>query len=159
MLKWWKIKRNWEIRFIITNNFTMKNHKFVVMFIAGILIIPCIVSASITAGTPISNFIHTVEAIILVSLLIIGLWKKPKSKFGIVFVGIGVIQLFQAGDMFKKTMFYYNPMTPVPGIGSFVGMILGALAILAIYYYIGRSLGKLCSKLYSKFISEKNSRK
>ena len=135
----------------------MKNHKFVAVFIIGILVAPCIVSASITAGTPISNFIHTVEATVLAILLIIGLWKKPKSKLGIMFVGLGVIQLFLAGNAFKGTMFYYNPMTPVPGIGSFVGMILLTLATFTIYYYIGRGLGKLCSKLYGKFISKKKS--
>ncbi len=133
----------------------MKNHKFVAVFIIGILVAPCIVSASITAGTPISNFIHTVEATILVILLIIGLWKKPKSKLGIVFVGLGIIQLFLAGNAFKGTMFYYNPMTPVPGIGGFVAMILVVLATFAIYYYIGYGL----SKLYGKFISKKRAAK
>ena len=130
----------------------MKKHKFVVMFIVGMLITPCIATATaIASGTPFSNYIHITGAVAIIILLVIVLWRKPKSKLGIIFVGLGVIQVSQAGNAFKGTMIYHSTIAPVPSIGRYVVMILATLVMFTIYYYIGYGL----SKLYSKFISKK----
>lgn len=132
----------------------MKKHELVLMFIIGIFVMPRIVSASLV-NEMCNNYIYAVEAAIFAILLIIGLWRKPKSKFGIMFVGMGLITLIFSSNTGKV-----HSICECSGgicnfdIGGSIAMILIILVNFMILYYIGWSL----SRLYSKFISGKTTK-
>ena len=133
----------------------MKYCKFIAIFITGMFIMPHIVFATFVSKECL-NYIHIMEIVILVVLLVIGLWRKPKSKFGIMFVGMGVVMMLFSNDTVNGAIFCKCWGVNVGlicdfGIGHSIKIILKFFAIFMFYYYIGWCL----SKLHSKFISKK----
>lgn len=121
----------------------MKNYKLIIIICVSIFIVPHILYA-FSSGKVCNNYtdIYIFEAIILGILLIIGLWRKPKSKLGLTFVSLGVIQLLLANHTFKNSLICAQGFD-VKSIDSYVIGALMMLALFFVYYYIGYGLGRL----------------